>query len=193
MSIEDQLKKIFKESVLPIFKQNAMENFTKAKKYILDEVRKHDVCKELRDPEAPSKFLPSESSTLFGFMGFKADADPVGYLLSFLEKNIQPKFSVNLGAYTLISSLSLPTKSQMKEDPNLRMPWLKGISWPEAIESGVSGLKYFIGKEGVGRSELGIQAKKGGIKGNPKQIVRNEDMSGVDFLSKIFSDAKKIG
>lgn len=193
MNIEDQLKKIFRENVLPIFKQNAMEGFAKAKKYILDEVSKHDICQELRSKEAPSKFLASESSTLFGFMGFESDFDPVGHLLTFLEKTIQPKFSVNFGAYTLISSLSLPTKNKMREDENLRMPWLKGMSWPEAIEVGVSGLKYFIGKEGKGRSELGIQATKAGIKGNSKQIVRNADMEGVEFLSKIFSEAKQIG
>ncbi len=193
MSIESQLRKLFQENVLPIFKLNADESFRKAKDFILKEVAEHDISQELRHKTLPSKFLDSGSSTLFGFMGFNADDDPVGALLDFLDQSITQKVSIRLASYTLLSSLSLPTKVKLRSAPGLKMPWLAGMSWPEAIESGVSGLKYFLGKEGQGRSGLGIQAKVAGVAGGAKQIVRNADMSGVDYLSSIFSEAKSIG
>lgn len=184
---------MFKETILPIFQQNAAEQFQIAKDYILQEVENHGICQELRSKSTGSLYLESSSSTLFGFMGFDADFDPVGYLLDFLDKNIKQKNTIRLASYTLISSLSLPTKKTMRQDSGLRMPWLSEESWPEAIENGVSGLQFFLGKEGKGRSGLGIQAKVAHDPERELQKVRDADMAGVPFLSPIFAAAKKIG
>jgi hypothetical protein len=186
------MKKIWKSEILPKLKEEANVRFQNAKQFILNEVRNHPVSRELDSKTAPSQFLPSASSTLFGFMGFYDGSDPVGDLVSYLDENISMKFSVRVGNMVLISSLSVPNKKQMALEESLQMPWLGGISWPEAVEKGVSGLKYFLGIEGKGRSDLGIQAKVAHNPEGPLQQVRRGEMKKVAFLSKIFSDAKKL-
>ncbi len=191
-SIESQLKNLFKENVLPIFEANAQTTFQKTKEYILTRVSNHGICHELRSKTLPSRFLGSSSSTLFGFMGFDDGDDPVGKLLSYLSANITNKNIVRIASLTLLSSISIPDKDKMRKESSLALPWIEGISWPEAIENGLSGLPYFLGKSGQGRSNLGVQATVRGIPGNPPQKVRSFDAPPIPFLSPIFSAAKKI-
>lgn len=192
MRFDEQMKRVWKREILPKLKEEANVRFQNAKQFILDEVENHEISQELRSKSAPSKFLPSASSTLFGFMGFDASSDPVSALVDYLKDNISMKFGVKVGNMVLVSSLSIPNKKQMALESSLQLPWMGGISWPEAIESGVSGLKYFLGVEGKGRSELGIQAKVGHKPGGELQQVRRGDMKKVKFLSSIFSEAKKL-
>lgn len=189
MSFEDDLAKAWKKDGLPRAKRAASKRFDKAKQFILDEVEKHDICQELRSFTKPSKFLKSDSSTLFGFMGFYDGSDPVTDLLEYLDQNITQKTSVRIAQLVFISSLSIPTKKDMAKEKSLSLDWISGASWPELIERGVPGLRYFLGLDGKGRSDLGLQAKN---REGQLQQVRKADMKPVKFLSEIFSRAKKI-
>lgn len=180
---------MFRDNILPIMQVNATKDFNDAKSYILSAVESHEVSRELRDKNVPSRFLNSSSSTLFGFMGFEEGSDPVGDLVAYLEENITQKIQVRIGDLTLLSSVSLPSKSKMAKEPSLQLPWLNGISWPDALERGIPNFSSFIGKPNQGRSALGIQAKVKGT--NQPQIVRDAEMEPVDFLTPIFSVAKR--
>lgn len=191
MNFTNEFKRIFQETVLPQFEAAANRAFNRARDYILTEVENHVVCRELREGTVPSSIVPSSSSSLFGFMGFDAGTDPVGELLDFLDANIEARFKARMTTLSATSSIILPTKISMRR-AGLVLPWSSGTSWPEQIEKGVSGLKYYLEKEGYGLSDRGIQAKKGGVAGAPLQKVRNYDMPPVDFLSPIFSEAKRL-
>lgn len=188
-SLQSQLQAIFKAEVLPILVENANQDFITIKEYILNSVKTHPVCRELESKSVPSQFLNSGSSTLFGFMGFEAESDPVQDLLNFLEQTITQRVSVKISKFEMVSSVNLPSKTAMNKERSLQLPWLKGISWPIALEIGIPHFESFIGKEGIGRSELGIQAKVKGTK--IPQIVRDAEMEPVDFLTPIFAEAKR--
>jgi hypothetical protein len=40
------------------------------------------------------------------------------------------------------------------------MPWAAGRSWAKGIESGISGIGFFLNRMDAGRSEGGVQVKK---------------------------------
>lgn len=186
MSIQKALKDQFKKFIPPGLQKQAKKSFLLVKKDILEKVKNHNICRELTNKTIPSSFISAKDSSLFGFMGFNEGDDPVGSLIDFLDENITYNTTLKITAFTLISTLKLPSKEAMRRESSLQLPWIRGVSWPELVENGVPGLRYFLAKND-GRSGLGIQAKSSD--GNLR-TVRNENMAGVKFISEIFSAAK---
>ncbi len=191
-NIAQQLQKIIERELNP----RARTNFNETKRFILDRVKNHGVCRELKDPHKPSSYLGSSDGTLFGFMGFNDGDTPVADLLEFLEDNITQDLRPLKTGFGILKRLKLPSKADMRNS-NLKLPWLSSVSWPEAVEDGISGLRYFLkfpDNEGVAappesRSQEGLQAK---TKGGGRKQVRPDDAQPIDFLSEIFSQAKKL-
>jgi len=54
------------------------------------------------------------------------------------------------------------------------MPWAKGLSWAQKIETGIQGFQSFLAKFGLtsSRSGGGVQATVGGKKGGSPQVLR---------------------
>jgi len=171
------------------------KHFSVVKEYIISEVRKHPVCVELKNHTNPSKFmngLSSRGGTLFGLMGFNEDDDPVENLIEFLEKKITRR--TKLLSFFFRSKVFFPDLSDMAKEENLQMPWLSGISWPQAVQDGISGLRNFLAftpanAPSSSRSQEGLQAKD--RKGHLIN-VRDADMPPISFLDDIFEKAKRI-
>ncbi len=189
--IARQLQKIVERELNP----RARTSFNATKRFILDRVRNHGVCRELRNHTQPSSYLGSSDGTLFGFMGFNAGDSPVEDLMNFLEENITQDLRPLKTGFGLLKTLRLPSKADMR-GADLKLPWIDGISWPEAVENGISGLRYFLrypDSQGnvpeKSRSQEGLQAK---TKGGARKQVRSDDAPPIPFLAEIFSQAKGL-
>lgn len=152
--------------------------FEEVKKDIINQVKNHPVCIELKDHTSPSQFLNGRSGTLFGFLGFHSGDDPVDDLILLLEDTIRPRVQRKLIKVVRID-IWLPSVKQLRE--NLALPWEGGLSWPEAIEQGISGLGSYLPVP-RGRSGEGIQKEK---------KFRSVEFTPVPFLTEIFENARK--
>jgi hypothetical protein len=91
---------------------------------------------------------------LFSFIGFDASYDPISPIINELDK-VSVNFAYSDNSTTAI--VAMPSAQDIfKVSP---MPWATGRSWAKGIESGISGLGFYIQTYGSGRSEAGIQSK----------------------------------
>ncbi len=91
---------------------------------------------------------------LFSFIGFEQSDKPIDPILDLLESS---SVTVRDGADHLVIITIPSAASIFSVTP---MPWASGRSWAKGIESGISGLGFYINKSGVGRSDAGIQTTK---------------------------------
>lgn len=189
-----QLKKISEKFTAEAGRKFGRLHFEKVRDFIISEIENHPVSKELKSHTSPSKFIPglgSHGGSLFGFMGFEQGSDPVADLITYLKPRIirREKFL----AVFYKSSVFFPDFTEMAGVDSLKMPWMSGVSWPEAIQNGISGLRNFLSFQNAAppqsRSQEGLQAKS--KKGQLIQ-VRDADMPPVPYLDEIFAKAVKI-
>jgi hypothetical protein len=91
---------------------------------------------------------------LFSFIGFEKSDKPIDPILDLLESS---SITVREGADHL-ATITIPSAASIFSVTP--MPWASGRSWAKGIESGISGLGFYINKSGVGRSTAGIQTSK---------------------------------
>jgi len=93
---------------------------------------------------------------LYSFIGFEAGDEPVLPIRMMLEKSRYRIYRTKKGAISTVT-FSIPTASDIfAKTP---MPWATGRSWAKGIESGISGLGYYLKKARNSRSGLGIQSQ----------------------------------
>lgn len=96
----------------------------------------------------------SGNGNLFGFIGFEKTDKPIEPILDLLESSsiVFREGSDYLVTITIPSAASIFSATPM--------PWASGRSWAKGVESGISGIGFYISKSGVGRSDAGVQSKK---------------------------------
>lgn len=181
--IKNPIKQLGARAIKAVGNKYGHDRFVKIKKFILDEVRKHPVCKELVS-HSKSNYVPG---TLFGFLGFYADSDPVGDLLKFLEEHIEENNVFIMGIVMNLTKVKLPSFDQMAAEKSLQVPWASGVSWPQMIEDGVSGLQYFLKQPDADGNISEKSLSQEGLQSKNK--VRDSDMPPVPFLTPIFEAA----
>ena len=176
------MRKTVRKRIRPHFVTRSEEAFERAKKDLISEVRNHPLSQDLMS-HSKSDYLPK--GTLFGFLGFNAGEHPVQDLLDFLDEKLEFRPAKNVGAdLKLRIQIYVPNKEDFSKHGLFEMRWHSGRSWPVALESGVSGLPYFLSIKNKGHSLEGIQAK---TKDGALQKVREEDFGGIKYLTPIFS------
>jgi hypothetical protein len=155
--------------------------FKTRKTKLLNRLLRHPVSQELRSMSSSS--LLGGMGTLYGFMGFDAGTqpDPVGYLYDYLDRNITPVYKQIKGGLAMEVLLKVPSYEEMRSDEDLVLPWDGGVSWPEALEIGVTGLGYFLrgGHREMGRSGWGLQTRK---------KIRKDKIVRTKYLTEIYKD-----
>jgi hypothetical protein len=96
----------------------------------------------------------SGKGNLFGFIGFEQSDKPIEPIIDLLESST---IVIREGADHLVTITIPSAASIFSVTP---MPWASGRSWAKGIESGISGLGFYISKNGLGRSTAGIQTQK---------------------------------
>jgi hypothetical protein len=103
------------------------------------------------------------NGNLFGFIGFEKSDKPIDPILDLLESS---SVMVREGADHLVTITIPSAASIFSVTP---MPWASGRSWAKGIETGISGLGFYINQSGVGRSSAGVQSTKKVKGGNFKR------------------------
>ncbi len=143
--------------IRPSVERDITVEFEKIKKQMIQEFLNHPVTIEIStgvDSPNYSKTLPY--GNLYSFIGFYADdPDPTDAILALLEESFIAFYTRKRGSF--IASITIPSAKQIFD--GTPMPWASGRSWAKGIESGISGLGYYLPLIEVGRSEGAVQNK----------------------------------
>jgi hypothetical protein len=135
------------------------ENFDAIKKEILNDFNRHPITIEIEAGiDAPNSSGTLNGITnLYSFIGFDAGTDPIGPIRSLLERSNYRMINASAIAESTVF-FDIPTAADIFAITP--MPWASGRSWAKGIESGISGLGYYLKKQKNSRSGLGVQSQK---------------------------------
>lgn len=164
------------------------DQFEKIKDKYIDEFLNHPVTQEIKGGISASNISGTLNSitNLYSFIGFDEGTDPIQPIEELLEKsNYRIIYNSNSGESTVI--FDIPTAAQIFAITP--MPWAVGRSWARGIETGISGLGYYLKKVKNSRSGLGIQstieqARTGASFKNTKYIS--------DLINRFSKDLKEL-
>ena len=150
---------------------------------MIAEFLNHPVTIELKGGlESPniSGTLGGKSGNLFSFIGFNSGEDPTKAIEEVLQ-NTDFRFS-RLTTKSIEFKIFVPdAKEVFTVTP---MPWAPGRSWAKGIESGISGLGYYINRtNSTSRSGRGVQTSK--------PVSRGSRFKNTQYISAILKKYKK--
>jgi hypothetical protein len=129
--------------------------FEAIKQQMIDEFKSHPVSVEIKN--GPLALNTSNTlggyGNLFSFIGFIYGEDPIQEVVDILN---QTAISFSQRG-TLTATIRMPSTKIIFKNTPLR--WATGRSWAKGIESGISGLGYYIHEYGKGFSEGGFQSE----------------------------------
>ena len=132
------------------------QEFNKIKNEFIDEFMNHPITQEIQGgiSATNSSNTLGGITNLYSFIGFDEGTDPIRPIEELLKKsNYRILFNNRSVEATVI--FDIPTAAQIFEITP--MPWATGRSWARGIETGISGLGYYLKKTKNSRSGLGIQ------------------------------------
>lgn len=143
----------------------AHEKFNKAKDELLDEFDKHPVTKDIKagafGVDQDEADLMGGYGNLFAFIGFNEGTDPTDQVRQILE-------NLELDENSIIKVQQTFFLRPKGRDPYeqilaiTHLPELKGLSWVQGIEDGISNLGYFLSRltnSNKSKSKQGYQIK----------------------------------
>jgi hypothetical protein len=144
------------DMIKPSAQQALKQEFESLKEEMIEEFLAHPVTQEIQGgASAPNISGTLSRGNLFSFIGFEAGSDPIQPVLEIFQSSSIDFYSRRRGEF--IASIKIPSaQSIFAATP---MPWAQGRSWAKGIESGISGLGFFISRMEAGRSEGGVQTK----------------------------------
>lgn len=177
LRISKQLQQqIESKAVNYILRQNSekiISQFENIKQRLINEFLNHPVTKEINaGPYAnnTSGTLSNISQgNLFSFIGFELGTNPTEEILNILER-------IEINLIKTYNSISVIIKLPTPEDiwAVTPMPWQEGRSWAKGIESGISGLNYYLYNKNLNddssRSGVAIQIKNKPIRSYARYI-----------------------
>jgi hypothetical protein len=163
-------KKIKTAALLKAKKNNTQkikDSAEKLKRSMIEEFLRHPITRELLDKNTAENYSQTlvGYGNLYSFIGFDYPEDPVAPILDLLNAI---KIDVRLIGDNLFLNIKMPTPDDVwLVTP---MPWADGRSWAKGIESGISGLNFYLSIQKAGvkalrafqdsRSGTAIQSKK---------------------------------
>ena len=133
--------------------------FLKIKEEMIAEFLQHPVTRELQAGVDSSNISGTLGgiTNLFSFIGFRSNYDPIEPILDKLQL-INIRF-VAFKSKGMQYAVDMPTPKEIFDVTPL--PWAQGRSWAKGIESGLSGLGYYLKKDSTqSRSGFGLQSRK---------------------------------
>ncbi len=169
------------------FEKALQEKFETLKKQMIDEFLNHPISKEISDgPRASnSSGCLGGYGNLFSFIGFEEDDEPLKPILEQLQAT-NFKYSGDVPSGNKFSII-LPTAKEIFEVTP--MPWASGRSWAQGIESGISGLGFYLKlKSKNSRSGEAIQTS---VKASARRFKNQQYISLlINKYSNLFAQLK---
>jgi hypothetical protein len=134
------------------------DKFNEIKSEIIAEFNNHPITREIDGGiDAPNYSGTLNGITnLYSFIGFNSGDDPIAPIRMILNKSNYRIIRQKKGSVSTVV-FEIPTSAQIfAETP---MPWAVGRSWAKGIETGISGLGYYLKKSRNSRSGLGVQSQ----------------------------------
>jgi hypothetical protein len=177
--IANVLKQLTKDPFIINYVNSVIrDNFDEIKNDILAQFNTHPVTLELEGGINSSNISGTLSgvTNLYSFIGFENGEKPTEPIREMLHKS---SFAIkNISATGIITiNFDIPSaESIFKVTP---MPWAEGRSWAKGIETGISGLGYYLKINKNSRSGLGIQSQK---------QVRSARFNNTKYISALIND-----
>jgi hypothetical protein len=155
--------------------------FQSEKNKMIAEFLSHPITVEIQGGPSSGNFSGTldGKGNLFSFIGFDAGSDPINPILEILYST-DIRF-VKITAVGIESVITMPTADEIFAATP--MPWADGRSWAHGIESGISGLGWYIYKRGLGRSGGGIQT--------PDQLTGSIRFKNTKYISDLINRYQK--
>jgi hypothetical protein len=179
--IKKQSGRIIRDSV----EKRILLSFNNLKRQMISEFANHPISQEiLIGPDAPNlSGTLNGYGNLFSYIGFYAGDRPLDPIVKILEKTtITFSRFIDDGA---VWNIFMPVKEDIWEVTP--MPWAPGRSWAKGIETGISGVGYYLYLEKdipQSRSEAAIQLKN---KVRSKARFKN-----TKYISEILAKYEKL-
>lgn len=146
-----QAVKLLKPSV----EESISKRVEELKQQMINEFMNHPVTEEIMNGYNASNTSNTLGGVgnLFSFIGFESDDAPIIPIIELLEKT-KASFGLTNQDFIIVN-ITMPSAQDIFSITP--MPWASGRSWAKGIESGISGIGFYMQKYGKGRSEGGIQ------------------------------------
>lgn len=140
------------------FRRIIEPRFVRLKQQMIQEFLNHPITEEIKSGPKGTNTSGTLGGygNLFTFIGFEDNSDPIRPIVDILESTQIIYSGISLDGITKYRVI-LPTSEDVFNVTD--MPWANGRSWAKGIESGLSGLGYYLNTTG-GRSSKGIQSRK---------------------------------
>ena len=138
------------------FRKIIIQRVNEVKQQMISEFLNHPVTQEIMAGPTSSNTSGtlSGNGNLFAFIGFEKETDPIKPILDRMQEII-PIFAFDIDSGAMFTINFPETKEIYDITP---MPWATGRSWAKGIETGISGLGYFMyQKNNASRSGEGVQ------------------------------------
>jgi hypothetical protein len=168
-----------------VLKKTAIKLIERArflKNKMINEFEDHPITKEIQAGESAynsSETLSGRQGNLFSFIGFEAGSEPLEPIYEILNE-------ISITQTQNGIRIIFPSAEDIWQVTP--MPWQQGRSWAKGIESGISGLNYYLfssreGRFSNSRSGTAIQANK--VTSNLRYIPRT-------YISNLLNKYKKL-
>ena len=158
------------------------KEFDKIKSQIIDEFNNHLITREIEMGINGSNISGTLNgvTNLYSFIGFDEGTDPISPIREALEKS-SFRISPSGEGISSVIIFDIPTaKTIFSITP---MPWAVGRSWAKGIETGISGLGYYLKIAKNSRSGLGIQSQR--------KIRSGVSFKNTKYISNLISKFEK--
>jgi hypothetical protein len=182
-SLKNQLPKLVQSQARNIVRRA----FEKIKIKMIAEFQGHPVTREIRGGINARNISGTlgDITNLYSFIGFDSNSDPIEPIEDLLLRT-DVRF-VKINKQMIEFEVTLPEAEEIFAATPL--PWAPGRSWAKGIESGLSGLGYYLKKSSSSsRSGLGIQTSqkiRKGVKFNNTKYISS-------FLKKYQKEFENI-
>lgn len=162
--------------------------FNKIKNNYIQEFINHPVTQEIKGGISATNISGTLGgiTNLYSFIGFDEGTDPIKPIEELLQRsNYRIIFNNKATDSTII--FDIPTSVQIFE--SAPMPWAIGRSWARGIETGISGLGYYLKKTKNSRSGFGVQSSTNKIR--PGTVFKNTKYIS-DLINRFSKDLKNL-
>lgn len=178
-SLSKQVPKIARPQIEKRFRAA----FQKVKNEMIAEFLNHPVTIEIKGGIGAKNLSGTLDgiTNLFSFIGFDSSLDPTSQI-----ENMLYKTNFKFDRYTnkeIIYSVYIPDAKEIFEVTPI--PWATGRSWAKGIETGISGLGYYLKVDrDNSRSGLGIQSPR-------KVRKKGVKFNNISYISALIKKYKK--
>jgi len=156
-------------------------NFLELKNELISEFNNHLVTREIEGgPNAKNiSGTLGGYGNLFSFIGFEEGDNPILPIRMAFEKIALTSVKVNRDGSSLSYVIYPSSEDIFRMTP---LPWAEGRSWAKGIESGISGLGYYLNLAKKGRSGAGVQSE---------EKVAGGGFKNVKYISSMLNDFER--